>query len=231
MKVIITGVTGMVGEGALHEAILSPLVQKILIIGRRPCGIQHAKIEELILPDFLNPGQALDGVKGYDACFFCLGVSSIGMDKPTYETMTHTLTLTFAKAILPNNPDLAFLYVSGAGTDSTEKGRQHWARVKGRTENDLFRSGFKSAYALRPGYMHPTPGLKNTNKWAKYVTWMYPIAKAIAPRHIMTLGEVGRAMIELAQNGSAKKILEAPDLLALAQQSSKFQVHSSKQTL
>jgi uncharacterized protein YbjT (DUF2867 family) len=222
MKIIITGATGMVGEGTLHESVLSPEVEKILVIGRRPCGIIHAKMEELILADFVNPGHALDDVKGYDACFFCLGISSVGLDKPTYETMTHTLTLNFAKAIMPNNPGMSFLYISGAGTDSSEKGRIHWARVKGKTENDLLKLGFKSAYALRPGYMHPTPGLKNTNKWAKYVTWMYPIAKIIAPRHIMTLGEVGRAMIELARVGYSKKVLEAPDILTLAEQSSRF---------
>ena len=216
MKIILTGATGMVGEGALHECILSPLVEKITIVGRKPCGVVHSKVEELLLTDFLNPGQSLNDLTGYDACFFCLGVSSVGMKKEDYERTTHDITLAFATAILPTSPGLSFLYVSGAGTDSSEKGRIHWARVKGKTENDLMTVGFKTAYALRPGYMHPTPGLKNVPSWAKYFTWMYPFFRALFPNRFMTLGEMGRGMIMLAKNGYPKPILEARDIIAVA---------------
>jgi hypothetical protein len=213
MKVIITGVTGMVGEGVMHECMISPLVDKILVIGRRSSGIQHPKVEEIILPVFDDPGIALEQVTGFDACFFCLGVSSVGMSRTDYEKMTHTLTLSFARSILPNNPGLCFCYISGAGTDSSEKGRLHWARVKGKTENEIFKIGFKSAYAFRPGYMHPTPGLKNTNKYYKYITWMYPIAKSLFPKQFMTLADMGRSMIGVAKDGYEKRVLEAPDIL------------------
>ena len=216
MNIILTGATGMVGEGALHECILSPLVEKITIISRKPTGVVHPKVEELHLSDFLNPGQALDGLSGFNACFFCLGVSSVGMKKEDYERTTHDLTLAFAKALLPRNRELSFLYVSGAGTDSSEKGRIHWARVKGKTENDLTKVGFKAAYGLRPGYMHPTPGLKNVPSWGKYFTWMYPFFRAVFPNRFMTLGEMGRGMIMVAKNGSLKPILEAPDIIAMA---------------
>lgn len=216
MKVIITGVTGMVGEGALHECIRSSLVDKITVVGRKPCGVEHAKVDEVILPDFLNPGNILAGLSGYDACLFCLGVSSVGMKKEDYERYTYDLTMTFARTILPNNPGMTFLYVSGAGTDSSEKGRIHWARVKGKTENDLRKLGFKASYAMRPGYMHPTPGLKNVPSWAKYLTWMYPFFRALFPKRFMTLGEMGRGMIMTAKNGFAKPVLEAPDIIAIA---------------
>jgi uncharacterized protein YbjT (DUF2867 family) len=216
MNIIITGVTGMVGEGVLHEAILSPIVHQILVIGRRPCGINHEKVSELILPEFLNPGPALDSVSGYDACLFCLGVSSVGMKKEDYEKYTYDLTLGFARTILPGNPNLVFLYVSGAGTDSTEKSRMHWARVKGKTENDLQRIGFRAAYGIRPGYMHPTPGLKNVPSWAKYVTWMYRPLRTLFPNRLMTLGEMGRGMIMVAREGFPRPILEAQDIIAMA---------------
>ncbi len=219
MKIIITGTSGMVGEGVLHEAVNHPKVTDVLVIGRKNSGLKHPKITELLIQDFFQATDALSSVKGYDACFFCLGVSSVGIDKDLYEKLTYTLTLDFAKAILPNNPNLTFCYISGSGTDSSEKGRLHWARVKGKTENELLALGFKDAYAVRPGYLQPTPGLKNTHPYYAYVKWMYPVFKVLMPAFFSTLAELGQAMLALTIKGYEKKHIEVKDILLLAKQS------------
>jgi uncharacterized protein YbjT (DUF2867 family) len=165
IRAIITGASGMVGEGVLHECLLDPQVEAVLVIGRKPCGTVHPKLKEIIHADFFDISPIANQLSGYNACYFCLGVSSVGMKEPEYYRLTYTLTLNVAQTLSKCNPDMTFCYVSGASTDSTEKGRSMWARVKGKTENDLMKLPFKQVFAFRPGYMHPTPGLKNVNKY------------------------------------------------------------------
>lgn len=217
-QLIITGVTGMVGEGVLHEAIHSPFVQQILVINRKPCGISHPKVKEYLLVDFLKPEELRDVVKGYDACLFCLGVSSVGMKPDEYKQKTYDLTLGFAKILHEENPQMSFSYISGAGTDSTETGRLAWARVKGKTENDLAKLGFGDYYSFRPAMIQPTPGLKNALPFYKYIQWLFPILRWLAPKTACTLKELGEAMLEVSIFGAANKTIEGNDILALAKQ-------------
>jgi hypothetical protein len=216
IKAIITGSTGMVGEGVLHECLEHPKVEAVLVVNRKPCGVMHPKLKEVICPDFFDLKPIEEQLKGYDACFFCLGVSSVGMKEPEYHKLTYTLTVGFAETLARLNPDMTFEYISGSGTDSTEKGRSMWARVKGKTENALAKLPFKHEYNFRPAYMHPTPGLKNTNKYYKYITWLYPILKAIVPNTVSTLKEMGLAMINAALYGYEKQVLEVNDINELA---------------
>lgn len=225
IKVIVTGSTGMVGEGVLHECLQHSLVDEVLIINRKPSGMQHPKLKEIIHADFFDITPIQDQLRGYDACFFCLGVSSVGMKEDEYYRLTYTLTLNFAGTLAAVNPNMVFEYVSGAGTDSTKNGRSMWARVKGKTENDLAKLPFKRVYNFRPGYMHPTPGLKNTNKYYKYITWLYPILKAISPNLVSRLSEMGLAMINAALYGYDKQILEVKDINALARKQTNPEPH------
>jgi hypothetical protein len=218
IKAIITGVTGMVGEGVLHECLLHPDVEAVLVINRKPCGVIHPKLKEIIHQDFFDISPIEDQLSGYNACFFCLGVSSIGMKEPEYYKLTYTLTLNFAQPLSKLNPDMTFCYVSGGGTDSSEKGRSMWARVKGKTENDLMKLPFKQVFAFRPGYMHPTKGLKNVNPYYKYISWMYPFLRVVFPGGISTLAELGQAMINVVRFGYDKQILEVKDIVALAKE-------------
>jgi hypothetical protein len=167
VRAIITGSTGMVGEGVLHECLLSPDVEAVLVVNRNPCGVVHPKLKEIILKDFFNFSAIETELAGYNACFFCLGISSMGVSADDYYKMTYTLTMGVARILSKGNPDMTFCYVSGSGTDSSEKGRLAWARVKGKTENDLMKLPFKQVYAFRPGYIHPTPGLKRTHPYYK----------------------------------------------------------------
>ncbi len=216
IKVIITGATGMVGEGVLEECIHHPEVSEILLINRKPSGTSHPKVKEIIHSDFFDLKSIEEKLKGYDACFFCLGVSSVGMKENEYFKLTHTLTLHVAETLSRLNPNMTFSYISGANTDSTEKGKSMWARVKGKTENDLLKLPFKKVYNFRPGYMHPTPGLKNTLAAYKYISWLYPALRQFFPNHVSTLGELGKAMIHSATKGYEKNIIEISDLKALA---------------
>lgn len=216
MKVIITGTSGMVGEGVLHECINDSKIDKILIINRKSIYYYHPKVEELLLPDFFNIGNTLSQIKDYDACFFCLGVSSLGMDKQEYYKLTYTLTMNFVTAIAQQNPTLTFCYISGAGTDSSEKGRLAWARVKGKTENDLMKLDFKSVYGVRPGYLQPIKGMKNTHPYYAYIKWIYPLWSLLAPNTVNTLSQLGKAMINLAKKGYSKKIVGIADINKLA---------------
>jgi uncharacterized protein YbjT (DUF2867 family) len=218
IKAIITGVTGMVGEGVLHECLLHPQVETVLVINRKPCGITHPKLKEIIHQDFFDISAIESQLSGYNACFFCLGVSSVGMKEPEYYKLTNTLTLNVAQSLSKLNPEMTFCYVSGAATDSSEKGRSMWARVKGKTENDLMKLPFKKVFAFRPGYMHPTKGLKNTNPYYKYISWMYPLLRAVFPGGVSTLVELGQAMINVVRFGYEKPVLEVKDILALAKE-------------
>jgi uncharacterized protein YbjT (DUF2867 family) len=214
LKVIVTGVTGMVGEGVLHECILDDAISEILVVGRRSSGIKNTKLKEIVVADMFDLSALKGNMMGIDACFFCLGVSSVGMKEDQYTKLTYDLTMNFAQELSKQSPEAVFCYVSGASTDSTEQGRSMWARVKGKTENALLKL-FPRGYMFRPGYMHPTPGLKNVNKAYKYLAWLYPFF-----RHVLgkgsTLAELGQAMIKSVTKGYDKKILEVKDIIALA---------------
>jgi uncharacterized protein YbjT (DUF2867 family) len=216
IRAIITGSTGMVGEGVLHECLNHPEVEKVLIINRRSLGLTHPKLEEIIHKDFYNITPIQDHLVGYNACFFCLGVSSVGMKEPDYYKVTHDLTLNFAQVLVSRNKDMVFGYVSGSGTDSTEKGRSMWARVKGKTENDLMKLPFKKVYAYRPAFMKPTPGLKNTLKLYRYVNWLFPVLLKIFPKYVSTLKEIGLGMIQSVLTLPRKNVLEVEDLVELS---------------
>lgn len=211
LKVIVTGVTGMVGEGVMHECLLNDNVAEVLIISRREAGHSHPKLKTIVHGDMQNIEAIKEQIRGYDACFFCLGVSSVGMKEEQYTKLTYDLTLGFAKTMAEVNPNCVFTYVSGANTDSSEKGKSMWARVKGKTENDLLKL-FPNGYMFRPGYMHPTPGLKYTLKYYKYITWMYPVLKLLFPAAASTLADLGRAMLQVAFKGYDKRILEVRDI-------------------
>lgn len=218
LKVIVTGATGMVGEGVLHECALHPDVEEILVLARKPSGYVHPKVKEIVHKDFFDLSSIEEQLKGYNACFFCLGVSSIGMKEEEYTKMTYTLTMHVAGILSRQNKDMVFTYVSGASTDSTEKGKSMWARVKGKTENDLKKLPFKAVYLFRPGYMHPTKGLKNTLKYYKYFSWMYPFLRMVFPSGVSTLKELGLAMIHVALRGYEKSILEVKDIVKAAKE-------------
>ena len=215
MKAIITGATGMVGEGVLLECLSNPAVEQILVINRRAGGVSHPKLHEIIHGDFFNLAPIEAQLAGFDACFFCLGVSSVGMSQADYKHMTYDLTLNVAQLLAKLNPAMTFCYVTGAGTDSSEHGRTAWARVKGATENALLRL-FKEAYMFRPGFMRPTPGQKNVKTYYKFILWLYPIGRKLYPGGFLTLQEVAVAMIKVAGNGCPKHILEVKDIAALA---------------
>lgn len=212
IKAIITGSTGMVGEGVLHICLNSPEVESVLVINRKPCGVEHPKLKEIVHKDFMHLSPILDQLSGYNACYFCAGVSSVGKTKEEYRHITYDLTLNFANTLVQLNPDMVFTYVSGVGTDSTEKRKSMWARVKGKTENDLMRLPFKDVYAYRPGYIQPIKGLKNAYKIYKVFVPFYPILEKIFPKYVGTLEEIGNSMIYVTQNGYDKKVLEIVDI-------------------
>ena len=211
-KVIITGATGMVGEGVLIECLAHPQISEVLSVSRKPNGMSHPKLKQYITPDFLALEEDDENLYRYDACFFCAGVSSVGMKEIEYTRMTYDTTIHFAKVVLKQNPQMTFIYVSGASTDSSETGNLMWARVKGKTENALTRMPFKKVYNFRPGFMKLTPGQRNALKLYKYVGWMYPVLKVLLPNSTSTLKQVGQAMINCLVKGSDKQILEVKDI-------------------
>jgi hypothetical protein len=217
IKAILTGATGMVGEGVLHECLQHDEVEEVLVVGRKSCGVTHPKLKEIIHPDFYYLAAIEDKLAGYNACFFCLGVSSVGMKEEEYYKLTYILTLNFATTLLHRNEDMTFCYISGASTDSKEKGKSMWARVKGKTENDLMKLPFKSVYNFRPGIMKPTKGLKNTLSFYKYLGWLIPVIKLFAPNSILSLKQVGQAMINAVTKGYEKHVLEIKDILSLSE--------------
>jgi uncharacterized protein YbjT (DUF2867 family) len=220
LRVILTGATGMVGEGVLHECLQHPDVEQVLVIGRRSSGITHPNLKEIIHPNFYDLSPIEGQLAGYNTCFFCLGVSSVGMKEAQYYHLTYDLTLHVAQTLSRLNKDMTFCYISGAGTDSTEKGRSMWARVKGKTENDLTRLPFKHVYNFRPGILQPTKGLNNTLSFYKYLGWMIPVIRKLSPKYVTTLKELGLAMINAAARGYDKQIIEVPDILALSRERS-----------
>ena len=220
MKVLIFGASGMVGQGVLRECLLAPDVISVVTVGRSASGQQHPKLRELVHPDLLNYSAIEAELSGFDACFFCLGVSSAGLSEADYTRISYGYTLAAAETLARLNPQMTFTYVSGAGTDSTEQGRSMWARVKGKTENALLRLPFKGAYMFRPGMIQPLHGIRS--KTASYqmiytlLGPLLPLLRRLFPRQITTTEQVGRAMLVVARRGAAKHILESPDIIAAA---------------
>lgn len=217
MRVIIFGSTGMVGEGVLYECLKHPSVESILVINRRECGYKHEKLKEIIHKDFSDFSPIKNELSGYDACYFCMGVSSVGMKEYEYKRITYDITMHVADTLLKQNDDLTFCYVSGAGTGSTSKSRSMWARIKGKTENDLLKLPFKAAYMFRPGYIQPTKGLKNTYKFYKVFSPLYPLFKFLFPKYVCTLKQLGKSMINVSLKNPDIKVLECKDIVKLSE--------------
>ena len=216
IKAIITGTTGMVGEGVLHECLNHPDVEAVLIINRKHLDLEHPKLKEIIHKDFYDLSSIEDQLSDYNACFFCLGTTSIGKNEEDYTRITYTLTKTFADTLVKLNPEMTFCYISGSGTDSSERGKTMWARVKGKTENYILNLGFSKAFMFRPAMIIPTKGLKNTLKMYKYFAPVIPVFKLFFPKYICSLKEIGLAMINCVTKGYEKKVLEVNDIKILA---------------
>jgi uncharacterized protein YbjT (DUF2867 family) len=216
MKVLIFGATGMVGQGVLRECLLDPDIDVVQTVGRSATGVKHAKLREVVRPDLTSYAGIEGNLAGFDACFFCLGVSSFGMSETEYDRLTYGLTMAAAETLSRLNPGMTFVYVSGTGTDSSEKGRIMWARVKGKTENALLRLPFKAAYMFRPAGILPMHGerSKTTAYRVAYLLAkpLFPLLRRAFPRYIATTEELGRAMIRVARSGAEKRILESSDI-------------------
>ncbi len=216
MKVILFGGSGMVGQGVLRECLIDPGVESVLSIGRGPLGVQHPKLREVLHKDFTDYSAIEAELAGYDACFFCLGVSSIGMEEERYRHLTYDVALAAAKTLVQLNPGMVFTYVTGRGTDSTEQGPRRWARVKGKTENDLLKLPFKAAYMFRPNGIQPRHGVRSKTGWINAVyavsgpllAWMVHAT----PNQMTTSERLGRAMISVVRNGYPTPILESADI-------------------
>jgi uncharacterized protein YbjT (DUF2867 family) len=216
MNVVLFGATGMVGQGVLRECVLDPDVHQILSIVRTASNQSDPKLRELVHTNFFDYSTIEPQLKGFDACFFSLGVSSAGMDEARYKHLTYDITLAAATTLARLNPDMTFLYVSGAGTDSTERGRTMWTRVKGKTENDLLKLPFLAAYMFRPGMIQPMHGIRSKTKlYQIFYTLLNPILpllKSAFPQYITTTEQLGRAMLRVAKQGFPKSILETQDI-------------------
>lgn len=213
MKIILTGATGMAGQGILLECLQNNTITEILMVNRKHLDIVHPKLKELLVPDFLKIEEFSNSLKGYDACFFCAGISSLGMNEEKYTVITYNTTMQFAKTLAAINPAMVFNYITGTSTDSTEKGKTMWARVKGKTENDLMKLPFKGQYNFRPGGMSPVKGQKNAKML--YVI-IVSIIRVFSPESVISLNELGQAMINAVRNGYAKQVLEISDIKKLA---------------
>jgi uncharacterized protein YbjT (DUF2867 family) len=216
MKVILFGATGMVGQGVLRECLLDASVESVLAVGRSPSGQRHAKLREIMHDNFLDYSAIEPQLAGYDACFFCLGVSSVGMSEQRYRHLTYDITIAAAKALSKLNPGMVFVYVTGRGTDSSEQGSLMWARVKGKTENDLLKLPFKAAYMFRPAGIQPLHGIRSRTAWvqALYVAAapLLTLLNRVAPNYMTTTERVGGAMIKVARDGYPQPVLESEDI-------------------
>lgn len=211
MKIILTGATGMVGEGVLLECLATEDVEKVLVLGRKPCGHEHPKLEEMLVPDFLAL-EPSDRLRGYDACFYCAGVSSVGMNEADYTRVTFDTPMHVAKVIADEK--MVLVHVSGASTDGTEKGKIMWARVKGRAENELAKLSFRAVYNFRPGLMKPVAGQRNLKTAYRVGLFFLPLLRLFFP--LLTLEEVARAMMNCVRIGAPKNVLEVADIEALS---------------
>lgn len=220
-KVIITGSTGLVGKGVLLECLEDPRITEILVINRSSVQLKHPKLKEVLLQDFSRLHNITDHLKGYDACFHCMGVSALGLSEEKYTQITYEISKTLVDAVWEHNPNMVFNYVSGTGTDSSEKGSLMWARVKGRTENMVFAKGFKDAYAFRPGAILPEKGIKSRTSWYNF---FYILMKPFFPlmkrsKKVTTTTRLGKAMIQSLFSAPKLKVLHNPDINSLANKS------------
>jgi len=219
MKVLLFGATGMIGQGVLRECLRDPGVSQVVALVRKPSGQAHAKLREIVHGDFFDYSAIEAVLTGLDACFFCLGVSAAGLPEVDYQRLTYDLTLAGAETLARLNPAMTFVYVSGAGTDSTERGRTMWARVKGRTENALRRLPFQAVYLFRPGLIQPLYGIRSRTAWYQAIYTVlgpcFPLLRRLFPKAILTTEELGRAMLRVARDGAPSPVLEAADLIAL----------------
>jgi uncharacterized protein YbjT (DUF2867 family) len=219
MNVLIFGATGMVGQGVLRECLLDPEVTGVTAIGRSASGVRDPKLRDLVHADLWNYSSIEKQLSGFDACFFCLGVSSAGMKEADYERVTYGIAVAAAETLSRLNPRMTFVYVSGAGTDSSEKGSTMWARAKGKTENAILRLPFKGAYMFRPGAIQPLHGIRSRTTLYRLMYTLtkplWPILRWAFPARILTTEQIGRAMLKVAGSGAPKRILESPDINAL----------------
>lgn len=220
MKVILFGATGMIGQGVLRECLLASDVELIETVGREPTGVEHPKVREVVHREMLDY-RAIEGeLTGFDACFFCLGVTSAGIGEADYERVTYGITMAAAETLARLNPGMTFVYVSGLGTDSTEQGRMAWARIKGKTENALLRLGFRGAYMFRPGIIQPLHGVKSKTGWYRMLyTVTRPLLtplRMLFPAFILTTEQMGRAMLAVARHGAPKRVLESADIARIS---------------
>jgi uncharacterized protein YbjT (DUF2867 family) len=219
MNILLFGATGMVGQGVLRECLLDPGVESVLAIGRSATGQQHPKLRELVHQDLLDFSGIDSELAGFDACFFCLGVSSAGMTEEAYRRVTYDITMAVARALARVNPGLTFMYVSGMGTDSSERGRSMWARVKGEAENALLGLPFRAAYMFRPAVIVPLHGIRSKTKLYRIFYALtgplLPLLNAWFPKYVTTTEQVGRAMIQVAKEGAPKPVLENSDINAV----------------
>ncbi|SDG19846.1 NAD dependent epimerase/dehydratase family protein [Pedobacter terrae] len=214
--IIITGATGMVGEGVLMQCLNSTEIDHILVINRKPCAYTHPKLKEIIHSDFFDFSAIENQLSGYNACFFCLGITSVGADEETYYKMTYTLTMHVAQTFSKLNSDMTFCYVSGAGTHAN--GRLKWAQVKGKTENDLTKLPFQQVFNFRPGFIKPLPGQKYAHPFYQYINWLFPIGRTIYPNGFCTMAELGQAMINTLSHQEERRTLNGKDIIALAKE-------------
>jgi uncharacterized protein YbjT (DUF2867 family) len=216
MKVILFGATGMVGQGVLRECLLDPGVENVLAVGRSPTGQRHVKLREIRHDYYLDYSAIESQLAGFDACFFCLGVSSVGMNEERYRHLTYDITLAAARTLAKLDPRMVFVYVTGRGTDSTERGKLMWARVKGKTENDLLKLPFKAAYMFRPAGIQPLHGIRSKTTWVQAIyvgaAPLLSLLNRVAPNYMTTTEQVGRAMIKVAREGYPKPVLESEDI-------------------
>jgi uncharacterized protein YbjT (DUF2867 family) len=216
MNVLIFGATGMVGQGVLRECLVDPAVQRVQAIGRTPTGVQNAKLREIVHQDAWHYADIENDLSGFDACFFCLGVTSSGMKEEAYARVTYDITMAAAETLCQLNPQMTFIFVSGAGTDSSEQGRAMWARVKGRTENALLQLPFAAAYMFRPGVIEPVHGARS--KTASYRVLytltkpLLPVLRWAFPDYVLTTQQIGLAMLAVARRGFSKRVLESKDI-------------------
>lgn len=212
MKVVLFGATGMVGQGVLRECLADPGIERVLVVGRNACGVGDPKLEEIVRPDLCDYSDVESQLSGYDACFFCLGVSAAGMNEEQYTKITYDLTMATAQTLAQLNPEMTFIYVSGAGTDSSEKGRAMWARVKGKTENDLLKLPFESAYMFRPAFIQPMHGIRSRTRLYRVLYAiagpLFPLLSALFPKYVTTTEQVGRAMLAVAKRGHPTPVVE-----------------------
>lgn len=217
-NIIITGTTGMVGEGVLIESLNSPEINSVLVINRKPCGYLHPKLKEIIHQDFFDFSAIENQLSGYNACFFCLGISSVGADEDTYYKMTYVLTMHVAETLSKLNEDMTLCYVSGSGTNPN--GKLKWQKVKGKTENDLTKLPFEQVFNFRPGFIKPIPEQKYAHKFYKFINWMFPIGRKLFPNGFCTMQELGHAMINTLSHNNERRVLEGRDIIALANEPS-----------